>query len=321
MPYATFNNLTEQLIQYFQNQKYAEALELITVEGPNFPDDRMWADYWKMISAARVENRELVYQVARQLLADGLWYGEVLWRQSPSFAPLQCDPQFEQIVADSLAAQLRDMPLGEPIVVTKLPSNHSASSPLLIALHGNQSTAERTLPFWSSAALDGWVLAIPQSDQVMFKDAFAWDDLEKARAYVTSQYEALAKNTLFDSQKVVIAGHSMGGLVAVQMALEGLLPIRGFVVNGPAVPYLDEPEELEKLLPLAHQRGLRAYFIVGGQDDAINTPEVKNLAEKMQAAGIPSEVEMVPDATHDYSSAYDAALRSGLAFVSETECS
>jgi pimeloyl-ACP methyl ester carboxylesterase len=316
MPYATYNNLTEQLIQYFQNQKYAEALELITVEAPNFPGDRMWADYWKMVSAARLENRELVYQVAHKMLADGLWYGEILWRQSPSFAPLQGDAQFEQIVSDSLAAQLRDMPAGEPLVLTKFPTDHSARSPLLIALHGNQSTAERTLPFWASAVSDGWVLAIPQSDQVMFKDAYAWDDLEKARAFVTSQYEALAKNTLFDSQKVIIAGHSMGGLVAIRIALEGLLPISGFVVNGPAVPYLDEPEELENLLPAARQRGLRAYFIVGEQDEAINAPEVKSLAEKMQAAGIPCELELVPNSTHDYNAAYDAALRRGLAFVS-----
>ena len=315
MPYATFNQLTEQLIQHFQNQKYAEALELITAEGNNFPEDRMWADYWKMVSAARLEKRGLVYEVARQLLADGLWYGEVLWRQSPSFEPLQGDPEFEKIVAASQEAQLRDMPTGEPTVITKFPVNHSAESPLLIALHGNQSTAERTLPFWEPALKDGWVTAIPQSSQVMFKGAFAWDDLEQSKSYVINQYEALVQNIAFDAERVVIAGHSMGGLVAIQMALRGLLPVRGFVVNGPAVPYLDEPEELDKLLPRARERGLRAYFIVGERDDAINTPEVKNLAEKIEAAGIPCEVELVPDATHDHTPAYDAALQRGLAFV------
>ncbi|HEU0293967.1 MAG TPA: alpha/beta fold hydrolase [Anaerolineales bacterium] len=316
MPYATFNQLTGQLVQHFQNGQYAEALELIMAEGDNFPQDRMWADYWKMVSAARVRDRELVYKVARKSLADGLWYGEVLWRQSPSYAPLQGDPEFEKIVADSLEAQLRDMPATRPIVITKVPSNHSDNSPLLIALHGNQSTAERTLPFWESAVADGWVVAIPESDQVMFKDAFAWDDLERSKAYVKSQYERLTKNTTFDPRQVVIAGHSMGGLIAIQVALEGVIPVRGLVVNGPAVPYLDAPEELDKMLDSA--RDLRAYFILGEQDDAINMPEVKNLAEKMKATGIPCEVEMVPNATHDYTSAYDAVLRSGLAFVNSS---
>jgi len=186
MPYTTFDLLTEQLLQHFQNKQYAEALELILAEADHFPEDRMWADYWKMVSAARVEQRQLVYEVARESLADGLWYGEVLWRHSPSYAHLQGDPEFEQIVSDSLEAQMRDMPSTEPIVLTKFPPNHSAESPLLISLHGNQSTAEQTLPFWASALLDGWVIAVPQSDQVMFKDAFAWDDLEKSFAYVES---------------------------------------------------------------------------------------------------------------------------------------
>ena len=107
----------------------------------------------------------------------------------------------------------------------------------------------------------------------------------------------------------------MGGLIAIEMALRGLVPVRGFVVNGPAVPFLEVPEELDKLLPRAHERGLRAYFIIGEQDDAINVPEIRDLAEKMKAAGIPCEVEMVPGATHDHISAYDAALLRGLAFV------
>lgn len=316
MPYETFQKLTDQLAQLFQNKQYAEALELISTEGANFPDNRMLADYWKMVSAARVGNRGLLYEVARKSLADGLWYGEVLWRQSPSYASLQGEPEFEQIVAESLQVQSRDMPSGEPIVITKLPVNHSANSPLLIALHGNQTTAEKTRPFWEPAVLDGWVTAIPQSDQVMFKDSFAWDDLEKSFEYVKSRYEALVKEVPFDAARVVLGGHSMGGLIAIEMALRGLIPVRGFVVNGPAVPFLEEPEELETLLPQVHERGLRAYFIAGEQDDAINIPEIKDLAGKMMSAGIPCELEMVPGATHDHTSVYDAALRRGLAFVS-----
>jgi hypothetical protein len=86
MPFPTFAALENQLIQFFQNQQYAEALELVTIEGPNFPENRLWAGYWQMCAAARVGNRALLFQVAERSLADGLWYGQTLWRQSPSFA-------------------------------------------------------------------------------------------------------------------------------------------------------------------------------------------------------------------------------------------
>ena len=60
---------------------------------------------------------------------------------------------------------------------------------------------------------------------------------------------------------------------------------------------------------------MRGYFIVGTADDAINADEVHALAAQLQTAGIPCAVEQVPDMTHDYAPAYDAALLRGLAFV------
>ena len=312
MPFATFTELAQKMGEHFQNKQYAEAIELILAEGDNFPNDRMDADYWKMVSAARVGNKQLLLDVARKSLANGLWYGEFLWRQSPSYAPLQGDPEFEQIVAESIEAQKRDTPK-EPVIITKLPENHSGKSPLLIALHGNQSSAAKTSPFWEPAVGDGWAVVIPQSNQAMQKDALGWDGLDISFAYVKERFTAI--DIGYDSKRVTIAGHSMGGLVAIRMALENMLPVCGFIVNGPAVPYLDEEEDLQKILPLAKVRGLRGYFILGDKDDAIFADKVIELADKLKAAGIPCEVETIPNATHDHNPAYDPALRRGLAFV------
>jgi hypothetical protein len=33
-----------------------------------------------MCAAARVKNHPLVFQIAAQALAEGLWYGEMMWR-------------------------------------------------------------------------------------------------------------------------------------------------------------------------------------------------------------------------------------------------
>lgn len=312
--FPTFDALTQQLIQHFQNKQYAEALELVTHEGPNFPENRIWADYWHMCAAARVGNRALLLQVAERSLADGLWYGQTMWRQTPSFAPLQGEADFERLVATSHAAEKRDAP-AEPVRLTYLPENHSTTSPLLVALHGNQRTAVHTLPFWQAAVAQGWALAVPQSSQAMYKGAYVWDDLPVAFAEVQAHFAHWQRTLTFDVGRVVLAGHSMGGLVAIQMALLGALGVRGFVANGPAVPFLEAPEELDALLPAARERGLRGYFIVGDKDDDISLEEINALAAKLQAAGVACQVEMVPDATHDYAPAYDAALLHALTFV------
>lgn len=314
MTFPTFDALTQQLIQHFQNKQYAEALELVTREGPNFPENRIWADYWHMCAAARVGNRALLVQVAERSLADGLWYGQTMWRQTPSFAPLQGEADFECLVAASHAAEKRDTP-AEPVLITHLPENHSTASPLLVALHGNQRTAALTLPFWQAAVAQGWALAVPQSSQAMYKDAYMWDDLTVSFAEVETHFAHWQQTLMFNERRVVLAGHSMGGLVAIQMALKGALGVRGFVANGPAVPFLEAPEELEAFLPAARERGLRGYFIVGDKDEDIFVDKIHALAEKLQAAGVACYVEIVPDATHDYVSTYDAALLRALAFV------
>ena len=205
-------------------------------------------------------------------------------------------------------------------VINLIPKGHTENSPLLIALHGNNSTAEETLPFWAQAISEGWITVVPQSPQAGDNDAFVWsNDIEQSKTYVKSQFDEIKENISFNPQQVVIAGHSMGGLIAAESAIEGLLPVRGFVVIGPAVPFWDRAEKLEKVLPESYERGLRAYFIIGEQDDAIFADKVIELANKIKSAGIPCELEIVPDATHDYTPEYDAALQRGLAFVSGTK--
>ena len=205
-------------------------------------------------------------------------------------------------------------------VINLIPEGHSENSPLLIALHGNNSTAEETLPFWAQAISQGWITVVPQSPQAGDNDAFIWsNDIEHSKAYVKSQFDEIKENISFDPQQVVIAGHSMGGLIAAESAIEGMIPVHGFVVIGPAVPFWDRAEELEKLLPEAHTQKLRCYFILGEKDDAIFADKVIELADKIKATDIPCKVEIVPDATHDYTPAYDTALQRGLAFVSSTK--
>jgi pimeloyl-ACP methyl ester carboxylesterase len=316
MSFDSFDALEAQLNQLVQNNQYAEALDLVTREGPNFSADRIWVDFWHMCTAAGTGNHELVFQVAEQLLADGLWYGEAMWRRLPSFQTIQSDPNFERIAAAHRAAEERDAPADERILLTRLPENHSSTSPLLVALHGNNSTASQTLPFWQAAVSQGWVLALPQSTQVWYKgDAYFWDDFEMARATVTAHFARLQQDIAFEPSRVILAGHSMGGLVAIRLALMGTPNVRGFVAIGPAVPFLDAPEELEALLIPARQRGVRGYFLLGEQDHAIFADKVQALSERLQLAGITCELETVPDATHDYSPIYDAALLRALAFM------
>ncbi len=49
---SDFRTLEERLVQLFQQEQYAEALDLVTRKGPDFAEERARADYWRMCAAA-----------------------------------------------------------------------------------------------------------------------------------------------------------------------------------------------------------------------------------------------------------------------------
>lgn len=315
MMFSTFAALNQKMTEHFQQAEFQQALELIDREGVNFPADRPLVDYWTMCAAARVGNRARVYEVAENFHRDGFWYGEMMWRMTPSFKSLQGDAEFERVVAQSLEIQSKDSPTGTPTTLEFFPKEATKETPLLIALHGNQGTANKTLPFWKPAVEEGFMLAVPQSTQAVFKDAYIWDDLDVSFRQVKDCLRSLKEQKTFDPGRVVLAGHSMGGLIAIQLALTGELPAHGLIANGPALPFGDTPEELETAFLSAKERGLRAYFIMGDRDVDIEPDAVRAFVDKMKEAGIPCKLEIVPGATHDYYPDYDAALVNALAFI------
>lgn len=315
MSFSTYAELNQQMIEHFQNKEYQQALNLILSEGSNFPAERILVDYWAMCSAARLNNRALVYQVAEKFHSDGLWYGEVMWRQTPSFQKLQGEEDFERLVTSSKKVMEFDPSSSQSISLKFLPENCSSKSPLIIALHGNQYKASDTVPFWQPAVSQGYVLAIPQSTQAAYKDAYVWDELETSFADVKNYYAKIKSDTAFDESHVILAGHSMGALIAIHMALTGMLNLRGFIVNGAAIPFREALDELEALIPSVRERGLRGYFILGENDLDISQEEVHWFFEKLKSAGLNCEIETVPGATHEYNPAYDAALVRALEFV------
>ena len=315
MIFENFGALEAHLSQLFQNKHYAQALDLVTREGLKFPAERVWVDYWRMCAAARLQNNGLVFQIAEAALEDGLWYGEMLWRTTPSFAPLQGDSDFERIVSASRAAQEADAPAGRPALLVHLPENHADNSPLLVALHGNETSAAQTFSFWNEAVSQGWVLALPQSDQVLYKGGYVWNDVDTAFDNIQAHFNQLSGQIAFDRERVVIAGHSLGSWVAIQMALSGALKVRGFIAIGPVIPYQDEPEKLEAILSQLYDRDLCAYLIVGEKDELISSERSQAFCEVLGSTGILCQLEIVPDATHDCSPAYDAPLRRALAFM------
>src|SRR5688572_2603657 len=129
------------------------------------------------------------------LVAGCRFKGEWL-RDNPRLAPLRGIARFDDIV-DRAASRLARMQAdARPALETFIPTTPRPARgfPTLIALHGNNSNAPETEPYWKSAVRLGWVVALPQSGEIgASPDSFTWNDRDgwaagaRARPHATLQ--------------------------------------------------------------------------------------------------------------------------------------
>jgi predicted esterase len=318
MEFQTFSDLQAHLQALYQDGEFHTIFELATEQIPNFPGKRHLLYFWCICMSARTTNFEMALQLLDDLLADGFWFGETLLRKSPSLHALQGNPDFETRAARSRLLQDQEHSLLYPLLTLRGKGRCQAGGtpcPLLFALHAEGSTARASLAFWQPAALAGWLTAVPQSSQAMWKEAYTWIDLEIAESELTRRYTSLVEQYAVDNRRVVLAGQAMGGELAIWLALKRLIPTTGFIAINPSGPLIDEIENWTAGVSESTVSGLSGYLIYSHQDSTISTANIHRLAATLIEAGISTQLEEIPVAGQDYSPIYGEALLRGLSFI------
>src|SRR4051794_40022706 len=102
---ATYDALNDAAMDLYQQQRFAEVLDLLTREGDRFPEQAFEVLYLRSCMAARTAQPALALALIQEALDRGLWFGEELIRRTPSWQGLQGDPAFERLAALSIARQ------------------------------------------------------------------------------------------------------------------------------------------------------------------------------------------------------------------------
>lgn len=316
MATQAYHRFYAQVMQLYGNQAFAEALELLTQEGEAFPEETPTILYLRSCMAARIGQPALAVQILEEALNRGYWYGEALMRGSPSWQSLQGMPAFEQ-VAEVCKRREAEVQTGPSALIEEPEGDHSADHPrpLFIALHGNGDNARSALACWRPIVAQGWVLAALQSSQIGYSDAYGWFDEERSVREIAEQYTALREQRAIDSGQIILAGFSMGGAVALRLALQQTISARGFILLGPGGPPIDTPEAWIPLIQAAAARGLRGYILLGEEDENIPKDAIRTLAALLNTHGVPCQVETIPDLGHGYPPDSGPCLSRALAFL------
>lgn len=310
---TTFRDLDRQFTNFYSAKEYQQAFELLEREYLNFPEQKRQITYLRICMHARLDKQTKALQIFREALEQGYWLPPQWMTDGPSLVSLQSIPEFQEMVevCHQRLAELQGNV--QPDLLIEQPAEQATEMPLLIALHGNGSNANETLQEWSKVTTQDWMLAVPQSSQIVGLDAYAWDNRDLATSEIREHLTKIASDYTIDPERLVLGGFSMGGGQAIWMALRQLVKARGFVVLG---PYLNE-DELKALADLLETRkpaSLRGYILVGDEDHECLDVSRK-VVEMMSVHSIACELEVRPGLDHAYPDDFVEAVSKGLAFV------
>lgn len=310
-PLATYGDLLDEIVRLREDGRLVEALALIEREGRKFPDQTAFVHLWRMSLAVGLGRVDHALEAFAEAVAAGCRYPEPMLHDWPAIGPLHDVVEFERLA--HIAALRYDAELGasHPKVIVERPAAGAPISglPLLVVLHGNNSTAERTMPSWRSATERGWVVAAVGSGEIALTPGlFVWNDGDRAQREVVTEVERLVREQRVDPQRIVLAGYSAGALRALQLAYGGALHARGAIAVAPWLP----PGEVEAL---DGAKPVPTFIAVGDRDGGGHEGSLA-LAERLRAGQVPVRLEVLAGHGHVYPADMGRIIGDALELVS-----
>jgi predicted esterase len=308
----TFPEISSRMFELYYAGQPVEALAFVNEHAGDVPDQISNIRIWQVCLQSLTGQTEQAKRTLEQTLDSGLWYHPEALTHDSDLAPLQDDPEYQSLVARSNEMYLEARQAARPeLHVYTPPADAPTPYPALFVLHGMGGNADETAGQWQDLAGQGWLVAIPQSSQIVNVDGYAWDDAALTESELAVHFEQLCAEYPLDRRRIVLAGFSQGGGLAISLSLQGSLPSCGFIGVAPWLPTL---EALLHAPTPAMDRPLRGVILTGGKD----VPQVA-MFDKFEALfekrGLPYQRCTFPDLAHSYPPDFANVRSEALAFI------
>jgi predicted esterase len=308
--FAEYGDLFDEIVRLREAGQADQALALIEAEGPRFRQQTAYVHLWRMSLAVALGRIDHAIQALDEALAAGCRYPAPMLRDWPAIAPLHEIVEFERLMHIAAMRYDAELTASRGTLIVERPDIVAPPGglPLLVVLHGNNSTAETEVPHWRAAVARGVVLAVPGSAEIALTPGlFVWNDADRAHMDVLDRVERLVREQRVDPERIVLGGFSAGAWRALQLAYSPALHAKAVIAVGPWLP-------LKEVEPLASARPVRTFIAVGDGDKG-GYEGSRALTDRLSAAGVPVRLAVSPGHGHRYPPDWDALLGKALDFA------
>lgn len=306
----TYTQLLNETIARYDRDGSLAAYHFITEHADEVTGNRTQIYNFRYALAAASGLKDEALQLLREAVIDhGYWYSFNYLMADEDLESIRDNNEFKELAEICKKREEEAKATAKPELKVLHASEDKTDNPLLIALHGDQESAALTEAYWESVVSKGIGLALPQSSQIQFSDAFEWENLDTGTDELVDHYGNLIKE--FDKNNVIIGGFSAGCRVALNAMLEKNLPVKGFIF---VAPWLPEVDEWEELLHSIEGKDLKGYIICGEQDEDC-FENAKRFGELLIQKNIKHKIKIVKDLDHEYPENFEEMLTEAIDYV------
>lgn len=309
----SYEKIKKQFRECIKQKKYEDAVNIYEKALPEFPDkcyDISFALGQLYMRTGKIEKSLTVFEHG---LKQNVVYP--VWAAAPYWQPLAKHDQarFNKILEENKRLQQEKTAKTEPLfdIITPAGFSKDKKYPLFIILHGWNEAMTHLSKYWQAGKLgEEFLLVFAQSSQVVSPYSFGWEDTELGRKDVKSIYEKVAAENPVDKEKIVIGGFSQGGMMAMDIAVNDIIPAAGFVVLHPGGGI---PGDINKeTTAQAGKRALKGTIIMSEQNKSAE--EIDRLQTFLKAGKIDYRF-IVSGKGHWYPADFSTQLEAAVAHI------
>jgi predicted esterase len=263
--HLTFKQVQKEIFKRFRAKEY-EKVEALSQEALTRFPDKTHKITWRLavlylMAGKQKKCLEILEYGQERNIPYPIWPGAGPMKQLESFEKFKKIVETNHRIQKELSANTK----AELVVQTPKKYSDQETYPLFITLHGWAGNINTLRKYWKlKKAAREYITAFIQSSQVVEMDSFGWSDYQAGRKDIKQIYQQIMQQYPVDNQQVVIGGFSQGALMAVDIAINHIIPAIGFVALQPGG---DLPDTFnEKNVKKAANRGLRGTIITGPMD-------------------------------------------------------
>jgi len=306
MTTLTYTQLLNRTLDLYMIEHFTEAYEFITEQGPLVSGNPAQIYNFRYTIACKAGLFDLAMTIFEEAVEDkGFWYAYQYLTTDEDLIPLRQNTRFKELSEickkREQVAKLNATPVLKMLEVKatdqgNIPATDAHKPGLLVALHGNQENMAIAEPYWSVAIDQGYTLALPQSSQIEFTDAFDWDDIEKGAAELKAHIDGILAHGACDPGNVLIGSFSAGAGPALYAVLKGMVNAKALIFVAPWLPELDQ---WTAMLDLLKTKEIPCHILCGGQDeDCLESSQA--FVKQLKKRQIPYTFQLIDGLDHDF---------------------